>query len=128
MPGVIQSQFTSDLDRISETNHGRSVGDAVKRTGLSTMALARADSEANLAWGVVVFIEDDDHFEVAVSQGTVFNWTAHGLGSLRSLGYLSQATDGLIGSKPSSGLLQALVRVISDNEVELLDPNRVEAL
>ncbi len=128
MSGIIQRQLTSDLDRIADTNHGRSVGDAVKRTGLSSVALAKADAEANLAWGAVVLVEDEDHFIVAVRQGTVFTWSAHGLGSLSDVGYVSQTTAGLVGSKPSSGLIQPLIRVISTNEVELLDPNRVEGL
>ncbi len=115
------------LQQITEASHARSVGDAAKRTSLSTVGLAQSDTEANLAWAVIALIQDADHYLIATRQGTVFYWPSHGLGDIRDLGYLSQSSAGLIVStKPSTGLVQALVRVIDSNTVELLDPNRTE--
>jgi len=114
------------LERVIQVDHGRSIGDAVKRTGLAAWALAQADVAANLAWGIVALVEDADHFHVAIRQGTFVYWPSHGLGSLGDLGYVSQISAGVVGSKPTGGLLQAVAKVVDSSSVEMLDPNRVE--
>jgi len=104
----------------TDTGHGLAIGDLVRLdSGASQWVKAQADSFANRASGVVVFVPDANNAWVATRDGTVFTWTAHGKGATGTRLFLSQGTAGDSGADPVTGVIQECLVVIDANTMML---------
>ena len=111
----LDDNFAGELNQAS---HAMVVGDLVYRSGATAWSDARANSEATLAEGIVVDVEDANNLSVTTLDGTQVTITAHGFGATGTKLYLSQGTAALItATAPTSGLIQPIGSVIDTNTI-----------
>lgn len=121
-PNEISDTMTYTISIQSLLNHGFHVGNAIMEP--NNWQLAIADSEANLAIGVVVAVGDQNHFNVAyIGVGVEVTIIGHGLGNPGQILYLSQTTPGaMISARPNNGWIQPICTIKDINTLVMTTP------
>lgn len=101
-------------ERFVSVAHSFTVGQGVK----PGWSLSQADNLANIAGGIVEFVESVDAVWIATKDGTIVTWTGHGLGAAGTIIYDSQVVaGGFTATRPDTGIIRPFLRVIDANTV-----------
>jgi hypothetical protein len=107
--------------KFTQSSHGFSVGDVIRRSSATAYTKAQADSDANIGVGLslVVDVTDTSNFTaIAKGKSHAVTITSHGFGSFGTQLYLSQGTSGLItATAPTGGRKLYLGFVIDTNTI-----------